>query len=292
MELIRWTAPHPGSTMADQGGGPHPLTESMDNAGSLGGSFAIPRRQPGDGGWTGARDLFQGDDRRLGEMVAAYGQRAWESSNRHVAASAFLVAYLSRVVFPLVGQYVLAGRAPDVSLDNLAFHWNGPAIDATGLERLRFAALPVDPSVNHPDAVTAADPGALYVQLKEWLFRDNLELVIPDLQRAAGASPRVSWNAVAAAFSQALNRLYAVAGRPAEVVAAAETFFSDPDSPICGQLTMEEFKSHGRTGFFSRRRGCCLWWRSPRANDYCSNCILVPRPEQDRRFGEMMAGTR
>ena len=278
--------------MADKGGGKHPLAESMAEAESLGGFFAVPQAERGEGGWTTARDLFQGDDSRLGDMVAAYGQRAWESSNRHVAASAFLVAYLSRVVFPVVGQYVLAGRAPDVSLDNLAFHWNGPAIDATGMERLRFGALPGDMAADHPDAVTAADSRALYVQLKEWLFRDNLELVIPDLQRAAGASQKVSWNAVAAAFPQALNRLYAVAGRPAEVVGAAESFFSDSDSPIYGQLTMEEFRSHGRTGFFSRRRGCCLWWRSPRANDYCSNCILLPRQEQDRRFGEMLEGIR
>ena len=103
--------------MADQGGGTHPLTESMAKAESLGGFFVLPQAGRADEGWTKARDLFQGDDRRLGEMVAAYGQRAWESSNRHVAASAFLVAYLSRVVFPLAGQYVLAGRAPDVSLE-------------------------------------------------------------------------------------------------------------------------------------------------------------------------------
>ncbi len=261
-------------------------------ASGLGGFFAIPQSQPDEGGWASARDLFQGDDRRLAALVAAYGQRAWESSNRHVAASAFLVAYLSRAVFPLVGQYVLAGRAPDVSLDNLAFHWNGPAIDATGLKRLRFAAPQGDPSVGHPDAMVVSDSLTLYTQLKQWLFQENLELVIPDLQRAAGASAKVSWNAVAAAFSQALNRLYAAAGMPEKVVRAAESFFSDTESPIYGQLTMEEFRSQGRTGFFSRRRGCCLWWRSPRANDYCSNCILLPRQEQDRRFGEMLAGIR
>ncbi len=278
--------------MADRSGGAHPLSESLAKAESLGGFFAMPQAGRVDGGWASARDLFQGDDRRLGEMVAAYGQRAWESSNRHVAASAFLVAYLSRVVFPLVGQYVLAGRAPDVSLDNLAFHWNGPAIDATGLKQLRFAALANDPAADHPDAVSSADRSDLYKQMKDWLFRGNLEQVIPDLQRAAGASERVSWNAVAAAFSQALNRLYAAAGRPAEVVAAADAIFLDRESPICGELTMEEFESHGNTGFFSRRRGCCLWWRSPRASDYCSNCILLPRQEQDRRFGEMLAGIR
>ena len=278
--------------MAEGTQGGHPLTASMVRAQELGGFFALPQRTAGDPGWTPARDLFQGDDGRLGELVAAYGERAWDSSNRHVAGSAFLVAYLSRVVFPLVGQYVLERRVPEVSLDNLAFHWSGAAIDATGLNRLRFAALPDDAAADHPDAMVVEDVTALYDQLKGWLFEENLQPVIGDLQRAAGASVKVSWNAAAAAFSQALNRLYATEAARERVVQAAEVFFGDPDSPISGQLTMEEFGSGGHTGFFSRRRGCCLWWRSPRANDYCSNCILLPREEQDRRFREMLEGVR
>ena len=258
----------------------------------LGGFFALPQCQPGDAGWTGARDLFQGDDARLASLVGAYGLRAWESSNRHVAGSAFLVAYLSRVVFPLVGQYVLAGRVPNISLDNLSFHWNGPAIDATGLNRLTFAVLPDDPMASHSDAIIVADADALYLRLKDWLFEENLQTVITCLQREAGASGKVSWNAVAAAFSQALNRLYAVAGKSGQVVEAAHVFLGDPSSPIYGQLTMEEFEHLGRKGFYSRRRGCCLWWRSPRSNDYCSNCILLPHEQQDERFREMLAGSR
>lgn len=278
--------------MADIADEMHPLADGMARAGELGGFFALPQRQPADPAWTGASDLFQGDDRRLEELVLSYGRRAWASDNRHVACSAFLVAYLSRVVFPLVGQYVLERRVPDVSLDNLSFHWNGPAIDASGLDRLTFAALPVDPAISHEDALVADDEEALYRQLKEWLFVENLDIVIACLRRAAGASRKVSLNAVAAAFSQVLNRLYATAGMPAEVVRVANSFLSDPESPIYGQLTMEEFRHQGHTGFYSRRRGCCLWWRSPRSNDYCSNCILLPREQQDRRFREMLAGLR
>lgn len=278
--------------MADTVNSMHPLADSMARAQELGGFFALPSRQPGDNDWTGARDLFQGDDARLESLVRTYGLRAWESSNRHVAGSAFLVAYLSRVVFPLVGQYVLAGRAPNISLDNLSFHWNGPAIDATGLDRLTFAALPDDPMASHADAIVVADAEALYSRLRDWLFGGNLQTVVSCLQRAAGASEKVSWNAVAAAFSQALNRLYAVAGTPSQVVDAAHVFLGDPSSPIYGQLTMEEFEHLGRKGYYSRRRGCCLWWRSPRSSDYCSNCILLPREQQDERFREMLAGMR
>ena len=264
----------------------------MARAHDLGSFFALPRRPSEDKGWTGARELFQGEDARLESLVSAYGLRAWESSNRHVAGSAFLVVYLSRVVFPLVGQYVLAGRVPNISLENLSFHWNGPAIDATGLDRLTFAALPTDPMASHPDAMLVSDAEALYGHVRGWLFEENLNTVITCLQQSAGASVKVSWNAVASAFSQALNRLYAVSDNRREVVEAAHVFLEDPSSPIYEQLTMEEFEHQGRKGFYSRRRGCCLWWRSPRSNDYCSNCILLPREKQDERFREMLAGVR
>ena len=278
----------------------HPLAEGMASAQELGSYFALPQRRPGNPGWSDARNLFQNDDLLLYELVMAYGQRAWDSSNRHVAGSAFLIAYLSRVVFPVVGQFVLARRVPDVSLDNLSFHWNGPAlagragstIDATGLDRLAFAALPSDPAAGHPDAVVAADTDALYVQLKEWLFRENLDIVVAGLRRAAGASLKVSRNSVAFAFSQVFNRLYATTANPGELVRIADVFFSDPDSTLHGQLTMEEFQHRGRKGFFARRAGCCLWWRSPRSNDYCSSCILLSREHQDRRFREIMSGRR
>lgn len=279
-----------GEGISELTGEVHPLAVSMARAQELGGFFALPQRQSDDSNWTSAGDLFKGDGQRLGDLVKVYGQGAWDSDNRHVAGSAFLVAYLSRVVFPLVGQYVLARRVPDVSLDNLSFHWNGPGIDATGLNCLTFAALPDDSAANHPDARVASDNDALYAQLKVWLFEGNLNIVIDSLMRAAGASRKVSLNAVAAAFSQALNRLYATSGRPEEVVRMANVILSDPESPIYGQLTMEEFQHGGRTGFFSRRRGCCLWWRSPRSNDYCSNCILLPSDQQDQRFREMLAG--
>jgi ferric iron reductase protein FhuF len=281
-----------GEGISELTGEVHPLAVSMARAQELGGFFALPQRQSDDSNWTSAGDLFKGDGQRLGDLVKVYGQGAWDSDNRHVAGSAFLVAYLSRVVFPVVGQYVMERRVPNVSLDNLSFHWNGAAIDATGLDRFTFAVLPDDAAANHADAMMVPDADAMYAQLKVWLFEGNLEAVIEDLRRAAGASVKVSWNAVAAAFSQALNRLYPTAGMPETVVQAAETFFTDPASPIYSQLTMEEFEHQGRVGFFSRRRGCCLWWRSPRANDYCSNCILVPQEQQDQRFREMLAGLR
>ena len=195
---------------------------------------------------------------------------------------------MTRLVWPVIGQYVLDRRVPDVSLSNLAFHRTassfGSQIDATALTHPYFALLPDDPSVTHPDAVVVKDEAALYIKLKQWLFDDNLTQVIEALNRAAQASIKISQNAVAAACAQAFHRLYPVVENPDAMVQKASILFNDQTSPVYGQVTMEVFKHQGKCGFFARRRGCCLAWRTERLNGYCSNCILVPRENQDQLF--------
>ena len=75
------------------------------------------------------------------------------STNHHVAGSAFIIAYLTRLVWPVIGQYALERRVPNV-------------------------LLPDDPIVTHSDAVVVKDEAALYIRLNEWLFDDNLAKVI------------------------------------------------------------------------------------------------------------------
>ncbi len=139
------------------------------------------------------------------------------STNHHVAGSAFIIAYLTCLVWPVIGQYVLERRVPNVSLSNLAFHRTagsfGSQIDATALTHPYFVLLP-DPSVTHSDALVVKYKAALYIRLKEWLFDDNLAKVIEALNRAAQASIKISQNAVAAACAQAFHRLYPVVENP------------------------------------------------------------------------------
>ena len=263
----------------------------MRRAGSLSELFNLPVVDQHREGWIEAQSLFQ-DDQRLRDLVAAQGMDRWGTDNCHAAGSAFVIAYLTRVTWPLISQYVLEQRVPDVRLSNLAFHWDGQRIDGTALNRPSFAALPTDPACGHPDAVVVDDPAELYARLKEWLFDSNLDIVIPSLRRAARASLKVSWNAVAASCAQAFNRLYEVTGEPEVVVRDADAFFSDPSSPVYQQVTMEVFAHQGKQGFFSRRAGCCLWWRTERSNDYCSNCILLTHEQQDARFRRMLERRR
>ena len=262
----------------------HPLKDGFRRARLLSNFFDFPYRVGDQEGWAGARSLFTDDDERLRDLVMTYGRERWGTDDCHVAGSAFLIAYLTRLIWPVAAQFALERKLPDVRLANLAFHWRQQRIDGTALSSLRFAALAGTSAGTHPDALAVADEAELYALLKEWLFKENLDLVIPSLRRAAKASTRVSWNAVGAAFSQAFNRLYAVSNNPDEVVNDAAVIFGDPASPIYGEVAMEVFSHRGNRGFFSRRRGCCLWWRTGRANDYCSNCILLTREEQDERF--------
>ncbi len=116
----------------------------------------------------------------------------------------------------------------------------------------------------------------------------NLDLVVESLRRAAGASVKISWNAAATACAQAFHHLYQVSETPETLMTHARKLFDDSSSPLHGQVTVEAMTHQGRSGLFARRRGCCLAWRSERANGYCSNCILTPREQQDREFQEML----
>ena len=272
--------------------GKHPLVDSIGRAAALDDYFAFPLRYPEQDRWpdqwieTGS--LFQEDDQRLHDLVVAYGRHLWGTDHPHLAGSGFIVAYLTRLCYPLISQYVLEHRVPDVSLSNLAFHTNGQRIDGTALNRPTFAALPDDPAAGHPDADVVPDEAALYARLKEWLFDSNVQVVIPSLRRAARSSLKVSWNAVASSCAQVFHRLYYLVEEPEMVVRYAENFFDDPSSPAYRQVAMQVIEHQGERGYFGRRAGCCLWWRGEATQEYCSGCILLTREEQDARFRELL----
>jgi ferric iron reductase protein FhuF len=270
----------------------HPLVQSLREAGELDSYFDMPVCDPNQSGWSGATELFQGDDARLKKLVMSYGYERWGTNNNHVASSAFIIAYLTRFIYPMVGQYVLRRRVLKVTLANLAFHRSGGRIDATGLGQPQFAVLRDDPAANHPDAEVLNDERELYTQLKEWAFKSNLEIVIEALNRSVRASLKVSQNAVAASCAQAIHRLYPLVEDKGSVIRDTETFFEDPSSPLYRQVTMEVIDHQGKNGLFARRAGCCLVWRTRNSSRYCSNCILRPREEQTRSFKEMLIGVR
>ncbi len=130
----------------------HPLAQSFHEAGKLDAYFNMQVCDPSQSGWGKATDLFAGERTNLKELVMNYWYERWGTTNNHVAASAFIIAYLTRFVYLAIGQYVLHRRVPKVTLENLAFHRSDGRIDATGLRQPLFAVLPDDPFANHPDA--------------------------------------------------------------------------------------------------------------------------------------------
>ena len=272
--------------------GEPPVVESMRRAGALSDLFFLPVRDQNQGEWIEALSLFQEDDPRLEDLVVANGRDRWGSENRHLAGSSFIVAYLTRLTYPLISQYLLEKRVLNVSLSNLVFHWDGHRIDGTALSSPSFAALPNDPASGHPDARVVPDEAALYTQLKEWLFDSNFKLVIPSLRRAARASLKVSWNAVASSCAQVFHGLYYLGEEPEMVVRNAEAFFGGPSSPAYQQVTMEVVEHLGNRGYFARRAGCCLWWRGSEAGSYCSGCILLSKEQQDAEFRRLLKEQR
>ena len=94
----------------------HPLVESMGRAALLHPHFCLPIRGEGTDGWIDATDFFLGDDGRLCDLMLAYGQAAWRTANRHAAGSAFIIAYLSRLTWPVIAQYVVLGETKNPGL--------------------------------------------------------------------------------------------------------------------------------------------------------------------------------
>ena len=270
----------------------HPLAQSLQDAGELDSYFDMPLCDPNQGGWSEAADLLQSDDARLRELVMSYGYGRWGTTNNHVAGSAFIIAYLTRFIYPMVGQYVLRRRVPKMTLENLAFHRSEGRIDATGLRRPQFAVLPDDPAANHPDAEVLNHESDLYLKLKEWAFESNVDVVIKALHRSVPASLKVSRNAVAASCAQAFHKLYFLVEGQEAVARDAATFFEDESSPLYRQVSIEVIEHQGKAGLFARRSGCCLVWRTRDNNRYCSNCILRPREEQTQQFREMLEGVK
>ena len=125
--------------------------------------------------------------------------------------------------------------------------------------------------------------------LKEQLFESNFDVVIPALNRAAGASIKVSWNAVAAACALVFYWLYELTEDKESIVRHVEAFFGDPSSPMYGEVRMELIEHQGKKGYFARRAGCCLFWRVRDQDVYCSGCILLSDEEQTVRFKQQMA---
>lgn len=268
----------------------HPLTQGLNQAGALDSYLNLPVCDPSRGGWIAATHLFGNNRAGLREMVMKYGYESWGTTNNHVAASAFLVAYLARVIYPVVGQYVLRRRVPRATLANLAFHRRRGRIDATALRQPQFAVLPNDPAAGHPDAEVLDNEHDLYLRFKEWVFAANLDLVIEALHRSVPASLKVSQNSVAAACALAFHRLFSLVEDKDAVVNDADVFFRDSSSPLFGQVSMEVIEHQGKAGLFGRRAGCCLIWRTGESDGYCSNCVLRPKDEQNQRFREMLEG--
>ena len=269
--------------------GGHPLVDSLRRVGELGTEYDLPLRDPRQEGRIKALSLFQDDDQRLQNFVSTYGREFVATDNRHLAASAFIIAYLTRLTYPLISQYVLERRVIDVSLGNLEFHTNGQRFNGTALGSPRFAALPDDPAAGHPDAEIIPDEATLYARLKEQLFDSNFDIVIPSLCRAAQASIKVSWNAVAASCAQVFYRLYELTEDTERIVRHAEAFLGDPSSPVYGQVRMELIEHQGNKGYFAARAGCCLFWRVRDEDIYCSDCILLSGKERTVRIKQILA---
>jgi hypothetical protein len=246
-----------------------------------------------EAGWVRADELARADSSHLDQGLALSVAR-YPGAERRVAGAFFIGHYVWYLTVAAIGSYLSERRVPDLAPTNVAlrygtFTWeeNGEAgeserIDVRFLSG-RFAALPDDPAVDHPDARIMSDE----VALREWL-RLTMEAHTEPLVEAIAARTRLGrraqWNLVAdscaSLFSHAGQHLQAAERARAEGL----VFIKAPGSPMRPSHTsFTTLECNGHQDTFVERGGCCLYYRVAEGQN-CLTCPLQPEEERKQRL--------
>jgi ferric iron reductase protein FhuF len=246
----------------------HPLAATLQRGRELthgGYDLSVPLGVTSEDGWMSVAGLL-GDPRLLDEALAAFG-REIGSSRRDVQASLLLEAYVWRLILPLAGALLAESRVPTPGLDGTAVRLTSEGVPCSiRLLQGRFAALPGDPAIEHPDAHVVCNRGVLDRCLRTWLIA-HFDPFVEKLNAASGRPRAALWRSVADRTATALLYAGLASNRPAAArVIAERTLAGDPPLSYPPRyIEIGEQSVH-------LRHGCCLWWRT----DSATTCLTCP----------------
>ncbi|WP_427788821.1 IucA/IucC family C-terminal-domain containing protein [Brevundimonas diminuta] len=243
-------------------------------------------------GWSGGTDdcfiASELTDAQLDRMIALRAADL-KTADLKVAANMWFQWYCCRLTGPVLGGWMLHGRAPDVSAENIAFR-----IDAEGrpqfvaMVRPRVSALPgdrvEDRTLTPVDDLKAAIVSTLLddhllplgerlkarYRLGAPIIRGTIASQIGTVTTLIDARTSLMWEHTATALL--------------DLLALATPQIDGLDrsgAPICVQ-------GGGRTGTFYRRGTCCLVYRAP-DREKCGICPLTSEVERAAVYAERLA---
>jgi ferric iron reductase protein FhuF len=171
------------------------------------------------------------------------------SPDPQVLGSLWWQAYAYRVAGTTAACWVLAGAAPDPSIE---------AGTAVGIARSRPSSV-----------IYGADnePVEDRKELATRLFEDHLDLIASSLRERHALGEQLLWGNAAAGIASALSAIGTAAGAPPLKDRADELIDALPH----GIEQMGQWP----TQWSFRRRTCCLWWKTSVADgQLCEDCSL------------------
>lgn len=262
----------------------HPLDATRTRLGAIFTTFDFDTLPVLRSGWVTI--VAAGDERRLADRLDALEARY--GGRRDVAAAYIAMRYAGVTVPPLLATFLAEARVPlaETAVTSVRRH-DRLELDRLAIGHHRFAALPDDPAVDHPDAVAVADRDALVDVLVETLH-DLLGPFFHTLRPLAPFGRRGLWGLAADATGGTALALARETDRD------HRPYWSDATT-VLDRLAGRHFPvrnrprplvvSDGRRDVpYSIRGTCCLRYKSPDERDhhdpdfpagYCHSCPLV-----------------
>ncbi len=234
-------------------------------------------------GWTTVAILAADRELLTGTMDSI--GRAYKTDNRPFVGTALIRGYLWRMMRPAVAVLLAERRLPDLRAGNVALRFGDSSLtEDVAFTGSRFAVLPDDPDVGHPDAVVLPSEEALLGWMRGAMAETHLPFLIPALRglgvrRGTRAMQRVFVDSCAEAFMFVGREL----GCEAEALELAERLLSGPP-PLSGPTNFYLLDRDGEAETSRVRNTCCLYYKV--AAGACFTCPRTTHEERLRRLAE------
>lgn len=245
--------------------------------------------------WFPATSLMDPDQEILADALA---RQAADHPNMEARTrgSYFIGEYSWWLSVGPIAAYLTQQRVPDLSAGNIAlrqstYTWRegGESGEAERIDIRfisgRFACLPDDPDVDHPDAIVTPDK----THLRQWL-RGKLEAhMAPIIERVhahTNLSQYAQWCLVADAVAAQFLHIGKQLGDEEHGQTEGLAFVKAEDSPLNNKKTgyiSLQYLDHRES--FRTRAGCCRYYTvSETGKEYCSTCVLRKPEDRDARL--------
>lgn len=255
----------------------HPLLVTYDTLRSSNSQFALLVDMPEGGGWVALDrvvDLETGELVRLVDQLGAHHK----IKGRSAPAVYFFGEYVYIAIAMCAATYMAFQRVPLLELGDIAARYDEEShIQGISVKSYRFAALPGDPDVGHPDCVVVESPDALREVLREHLIAHFEPLLLATNQATKAGKPAM-WALAQDYLALAFAWIGRTMGSQADGVAESLRI-TEPPSKLHRERGFIHIEHCGQEYYMIDRLSCCLYYKSPEGH-YCSTCPHRPMEER------------